>query len=64
MSSHAKICQYPKEPLICINQEICEQKPNLSAILWKILFHKNVVEITMIFMKITEFALAMHHGKF
>ena len=25
------------EPLTCINQEICEQKPNLYAILWKIL---------------------------
>ena len=25
------------EPLTCINQEICGQKPNLYAILWKIL---------------------------
>ena len=31
---YAKICQYPE---ISINQEICGQKTNLYAILWKIL---------------------------
>ena len=49
------------KPLTCIIQEICGQKTNLYANLWKILTF--FVEITMIFMKIRKFSLAMHHGK-
>ena len=42
-------------PLTCINQEICGQKTNLYAILWKIL---------PVCMKIKKKIIAMHHGKF
>ena len=51
-------------PLTFINQEICGQKPNLNAILWKILtsmkFCGDYYGIN--FMKIKDFLLAMHHG--
>ena len=44
-----------RDPLSILNQEICGQKPNSYAILWKILtFMKFCGDYYMIFMKIKE----------
>ena len=46
-----------------VNQEICGQKPNLYAFLWKMFTFMKFRGYSMIFMKIKEFSLAMHYGK-
>ena len=62
---HAKICQYPKISLLLalIKKYVDKNKINM-LFFGKFWLSWNFVEITMIFMKIKEFSLAMHHGKF
>ena len=52
------------QPLTCINQEICGQNQIYILFCRKFLLAWNFVEITLIFMKIKEYLLAMYHGKF
>ena len=61
VQSMPKSVSIKKKPLTCINQEICGQKPNLYAILWKILtFMKLCGEYYDIYENKIIF-LAMHH---
>ena len=50
------------KPLTWINQDICGQKTNIYAILWKILTFMKFCGDYYDIMKIKEFSLAMHHN--
>ena len=52
------------KPLTCINQEICGQKPNLYAILWKILTSITFCGDYYDIYENEKKSLPMHHGKF
>ena len=62
---YAKICQYPKISLLfALIKKYVDKNQIYMLFCRKFWISWNFVEITMTFMKIKWFSLAMHHGKF
>ena len=62
---YVKICQHPKiSLLLALIKKYADKNQIYMLFCGQFSLSWNFVEITMIFRKIKEFSLAMHHGKF